>query len=65
MLRIYFAMLSLLVIAACGADGEPFKPRANANIGIGSDGVHTSGNVGISNGTVSISIGGGCRWYGC
>ena len=65
MLRIYFSMLSLLVIAACGADGEPFKPRANANIGIGSDGVHTSGNVGISNGAVSISIGGGCRWYGC
>lgn len=65
MLRVVFAIVGLVAVAACGADGEPFKPHANANIGIGSGGVHTSGSVGLSNGNVSISVGGGCRWYGC
>lgn len=65
MFRVVFACLSLAFVSACGVDGEPWTPRANANIGIGSDGVHTSGSVGVTNGTVSISIGGGCRWYGC
>ncbi len=65
MFRVVFAVFSLGLVAACGVDGEPWTPHANAHIGIGSDGVYPSGSVGVSNGNVSISIGGGCRWYGC
>ena len=39
------ACLSLVALAACGADGEPIQPSMNANVGIGSNGV--SGSTGV------------------
>ena len=38
------ACLSLVALAACGADGEPIQPSMNANVGLGSNGM--SGGVG-------------------
>ena len=50
-------LLSLLAVAACGVDGEPIKPQANLNIGIGDGGVRTGGTIGVSSGAVSVGVG--------
>ncbi len=65
MVRVVLCVVALGALVGCGVEGSPWTPHANANIGVGSGGVYTSGSVGVSNGPVSISIGGGCRWYGC
>lgn len=51
-----FAVLSLLALAACGADGEPVQPDASIGIGIGSGGVHAGGSVGISRGPLRVGV---------
>ncbi|WP_415404245.1 hypothetical protein [Tateyamaria sp. SN3-11] len=50
-------LLSLLAVAACGVDGEPVRPEANLNVGIGSGGIHTGGTVGLSKGPLSVGVG--------
>lgn len=50
------ALLSLLALAACGADGEPVQPDAAIGIGVSSDGVHAGGTVGVSRGPLSVGI---------
>lgn len=57
-LRIAALLLSALALAACGADGEPVKPTANVNVGVGSSGVHTGASVGVRKGPWNISVGG-------
>ncbi|MEQ9694223.1 hypothetical protein [Shimia sp. SDUM112013] len=64
-MRILSALILTALIAGCGADGEPWAPSMNANIGISSGGVYTSANVGVSKGPVSISVGRGCSTHGC
>ena len=49
--------LALVVLAGCGADGEPVQPQAAVNIGVGSSGVHTSVGVGARKGPVSVFVG--------
>jgi hypothetical protein len=55
MKRIIF--LTVLVLAGCGADGEPVTPSLNAGVGVGSGGVHTFGSVGLHTGPVSLYLG--------
>jgi len=50
-------ILTVAALAACGADGPPFKPSANVDLSLGSNGVTTGASVGASNGTVSIGVG--------
>ena len=50
-------ILTVAALAACGADGAPFKPSANVGLSLGSNGVTTGASVGASNGTVSIGVG--------
>lgn len=50
-------VLTIAVLAGCGADGAPFKPTAGIGIGIGTNGLTTGARVGASNGTVSIGVG--------
>ncbi len=51
------AMMSLLALVSCGADGEPIRPTANLNIGVGAGGVSTAVRVGARSGPVAISVG--------
>ena len=50
-------MLTIVALAACGADGAPFTPNASVGVGVGSNGVTTGGSLGASNGTVSVGVG--------
>ena len=51
------ALLGLLALAACGADGPPMRPSASVGMGVGDSGVAFGGGFGASNGTVSVGIG--------
>ena len=51
-----FAILSLFALVACGADGEPVQPDAAIGIGIGSDGVHAGGTIGVSRGPLRVGV---------
>ncbi len=56
-MRIVAALLGLLALAACGADGDPVRPTAAVEVGFGSDGADIGGVVGVSDGPVSVGIG--------
>ena len=56
-MRAVFAMITLVVLAACGADGEPVRPSVNAGVSITPSGVHPSASVGTRVGPVNVSIG--------
>ena len=48
--------LACLVLASCGADGDPLEPEVGAGVSIGTDGISTNANVGLTNGIVSIGL---------
>lgn len=50
-------MVMTLLLAGCGADGEPVQPSAALNIGVGSGGVHAGASVGARKGPISIFVG--------
>ncbi|MCZ4366201.1 hypothetical protein [Sulfitobacter dubius] len=51
------AILSLLTLAACGADGEPVKPTASSTITMSSSGVSVGTAVGLRRGPFSLALG--------
>ena len=52
------ALLSLLALAACGADGDPLRPTTSIGLGVDSDGdVDLGGRFGITDGTFSLGVG--------
>ena len=53
----YAPLFAFVILAACGADGEPIQPTANIGIGIGSGGAHVGARVGVRQGPVAISVG--------
>lgn len=55
MIRI-LSVMSLLALAACGADGEPVQPHGGVSIGVGSNGVSAGGVVGVSRGPLSVGV---------
>ncbi|MBT8411301.1 MAG: hypothetical protein KJP02_05830 [Octadecabacter sp.] len=56
MTRAALAFCTLVLFAACGADGAPFRPTADAGVSIGTGGVSTSASVGATNGTFSMGL---------
>lgn len=56
MMRI-IAVLALVAVASCGADGEPVSPFGNAGVSVGSGGVSAHGAVGATAGPVTIAVG--------
>lgn len=50
-------LVAILFLAGCGADGEPVQPTMNVGVGIGSDGVHPYGGVGLNKGPFSVFFG--------
>ncbi|MEO0487186.1 MAG: hypothetical protein AAF092_14875 [Pseudomonadota bacterium] len=53
----WIALLSLIAVAACGAEGEPVKPFATAGVSIGTGGVSVGGSTGVRAGPVTVSVG--------
>ncbi|UOA32640.1 hypothetical protein DSM110093_02442 [Sulfitobacter sp. DSM 110093] len=51
------AILSLLSLAACGADGEPVRPTASSSVTMSSSGVSVGTAVGLRRGPVSLALG--------
>ena len=51
------ALLSMLALAACGADGDPIRPEVTQTIGISNDGIGTQTGVTLRRGPVAIGVG--------
>ncbi|MEQ9260801.1 MAG: hypothetical protein RIG84_17070 [Roseovarius sp.] len=51
------ALCALLVLGACGADGEPVQPSMNTNIGVGTNGVSASTGLRVKKGPFSLGWG--------
>lgn len=49
--------LALLTLASCGADGDPIRPKYNANVSVGTGGVKTNVGVSVSKGPVTVGVG--------
>ncbi|MFP7672443.1 hypothetical protein ACG74X_03685 [Marivita sp. S0852] len=50
-------ILALLVLAACGAEGDPIRPSVNTTVSVGSEGIRTSTGVIVQTGSVSVGVG--------
>ncbi|MFK7746594.1 MAG: hypothetical protein AB8B47_16180 [Roseobacter sp.] len=49
-------ILSLLGLAACGADGEPVRPSVSGGVTINQNGVYPSVGVGVAKGPLSLFL---------
>jgi nitrous oxide reductase accessory protein NosL len=56
-MRTILALLLIPFLAACGADGDPIRPTANASVTANSDGVYVSQNLRLDRGPFSLSLG--------
>ncbi len=52
-------LMSLLALAACGADGEPVQPTANTHVTLSNDGVSVGTAVGLRRGPFNLTLGAG------
>ncbi|KJS41636.1 MAG: argininosuccinate lyase [Roseovarius sp. BRH_c41] len=57
MIRLGFALLSLTVLIGCGVDGEPVRPTAGMNVGVGTHGVNVGVGGGVRVGGVNVGVG--------
>lgn len=57
MIRLGFALLSLTLLTGCGVDGEPVRPSAGVNVGVGSNGVNVGLGGGVRVGGVNVGVG--------
>ena len=55
--KLFCMMAALMVLASCGADGEPIRPTFATGVSVSSSGVHVGGAVRASKGPVSVSVG--------
>ncbi len=55
-MKMIFAMMSLVSLAACGADAPPFTPTASIGLTAGTGGIGAWCSVGGGNGTVTIGV---------
>ncbi|MDE0849894.1 hypothetical protein [Yoonia sp.] len=55
-MKIVMLMIIAGGLAACGANGAPLQPSASTSLSVGSGGVSTGTNVGLSNGTFSVGL---------
>lgn len=56
-MRTAFVVLTLLALAACGADGEPIRPTASSSITMSSSGVSVGSTLGLRRGPFSVALG--------
>lgn len=51
------AFLGVLLLTACGVDGEPVQPTGGVNVSLGANGVGLGANVGLRKGPLRIGLG--------
>ncbi|MGR3467340.1 MAG: hypothetical protein ACU0CI_05625 [Shimia sp.] len=51
------ALLSLIALAACGADGEPIQPTGSVGVSIGSGGITPNVSIGATQGPFTVRVG--------
>ena len=56
MMRPIFTLLTLAFVAACGADGAPFRPTGNVGVSVGPNGVTPNVRVGATNGVFNAGL---------
>ncbi|MEH6738586.1 MAG: hypothetical protein V7695_08580 [Sulfitobacter sp.] len=50
-------ILSALILAACGVDGEPVQPTGGVKVTLSSSGVGLGANAGLKKGPLRIGLG--------
>lgn len=50
-------VLSALLLASCGVDGEPVQPTGGVNVSLSSSGIGLGANVGLKKGPLRIGLG--------
>ncbi|WP_296417025.1 hypothetical protein [Pseudooctadecabacter sp.] len=55
-MRIVIALITLSIVAACGADDPPFRPTGNVGVSVGPNGVTPNVGVGATNGTFNVGL---------
>lgn len=56
-MRLTALLITAVLLAGCGVDGEPVRPTLNTSVGVGKGGVHTSTRVGARVGPVNLGVG--------
>lgn len=57
MIRAVLGLLGLVFLVGCGVDGEPVRPAAGVNVGVGSNGVNVGVGGGVRVGGVNVGVG--------
>lgn len=56
-MRSFVALISIVFIAACGANGEPVRPSVNTGVTVSNSGISTNVSTGVKLGGVDLSLG--------
>ena len=56
-MKIFAALIAVMMLASCGIDGAPLRPSGEAGIRIGTGGVDVGGKVSVGKGPVTVSVG--------
>ena len=56
-MRMILALMAGLALGACGADGEPIQPTANANVNVSTNGVSVGTNLRVGHGPFAVNLG--------
>lgn len=51
------ALIAVVFIAACGANGEPVRPSVNTGVTVSNSGISTNVSTGFTLGGVGLSLG--------
>lgn len=56
-MKIVAFLLTLSMVAACGADGPPVRPSVSTTVGVGSSGTHVSTQASATRGKWTVGVG--------
>ena len=56
-MKVAALIVSLALLASCGADGPPIKPSVTSSVTVGSGGVSTSTSITARRGPVTVGVG--------
>jgi len=53
----WLGVLTVLMLSACGVDGEPVQPTGGVDVSLTPSGVGLGANVGLRKGPLSLGVG--------